>query len=202
MVNKLYIPVKVKGVDIEALMEKVEIEGKFGIVTTIQYLDDVNKLKDKYLVLGQVLGCNANCVVGKDVDAYLYIGTGLFHPTNLAYTVDKPVYILDPVQGRFYKLDEKYKDKYEKRKKGMLLRYFQSKKIGVIVSIKSGQNQMKKALEFKEKCGKEAYVFLCNNVQNLEDYNDIECWVNTACVRIIEDDFHMPMVNLRDVENL
>ena len=199
---KLYIPVKVKGVDIEALMEKVKIEGKFGIVTTVQYLDDVNKLKDKYLVLGQVLGCNANCALNADVDAYLYIGTGLFHPTNLAYIVDKPVYILDPVQGIFYKLDEKYKDKYEKRKKGMLLRYLQAKKIGIIVSIKSGQNQMNKALAFREKCGKEAYVFLCNNVQNLENYNDIECWVNTACVRIFEDDFHMPMVNLRDVESL
>ena len=82
----------------------------------------------------------------------------------------------------------------------MLLKYYHADKIGIIVSTKSGQNLLPRALRFQKNCGKKAYIFLCNNVNNLEDFQDIQCWVNTACVRILEDDFHVPMVNIRDVE--
>ncbi|MDP3729102.1 MAG: diphthamide synthesis protein [bacterium] len=199
----VYIPAKVKHAGIKELMSKVNIKEKFAIVSTIQFLDEVKELeKDGYKVLGQILGCNTVATKGTEVEAYLYIGTGKFHPLNLAFTSKKPVYILDPMTQEFTRITEQEVEKYEKKKKGMLLKYYNADKIGIIVSTKSGQNLLLRALKFKKTCGKKAYIFLCNNVNNLEDFQDIQCWVNTACVRIIEDDFHVPMVNIRDVENI
>jgi len=220
MADVVYIPAKVQNAGIDALMEKVNIPGTFAIVTTIQFLDEVNELKKKgYRILGQVLGCNitqavkeqrilgqvlgcniTQAVKEQDFDAYLYIGTGKFHPLNLAFRQEKSVFILDPLTREFSQVTAEEKQRYEKRRKGMLLKYYAAEKIGIIVSVKSGQNQIRRAVRFKEKCGKNAYLFLCENVQKLEDFPDIDCWVNTACVRIIEDDLNVPMVNIRDVE--
>tara|TARA_Y100000310_G_scaffold345776_1_gene469695 strand:+ start:107 stop:760 length:654 start_codon:yes stop_codon:yes gene_type:complete len=208
MPKVLYIPAKAKNVGIGELMSKVDIQGKFAIVSTVQFLDEVNLLKEKgYNVIGQILGCNIVSVLKstEDCDAYLYIGTGLFHPLNLTFRVDKPVYILDPMTQEFYKLDDALKEKYRRRQKGMLSRFYASERVGIIVSLKSGQNNMSRALHFKKKMEekypkKKFYVFFCENVGGLEDYNNIECWVNTACIRIFEDDLGVPMVNIRDLD--
>ena len=45
--------------------------------------------------------------------------------------------------------------------------------------------------------GKKVYLFLCNEVKGLDDFNFIDCWVNSACPRI-SDDFE-GMVNIRDL---
>jgi 2-(3-amino-3-carboxypropyl)histidine synthase len=208
MAKVYYVPGKVKNAGISELMRNVKIEGKFAIATTVQFLDEVKLLEDQgYKVIGQILGCNIANVLRdtKEVDAYLYIGTGLFHPLNLAFRMDKPVYILDPMTKEFYLLDEGHKDRYIRRKKGMLSKYYASTKIGIIVSSKSGQNNYPRALHFKKKFSelypdKKFYLFMCNNVMNLEDFNTIECWVNTACIRIFEDDWKVPIVNIRDVD--
>lgn len=197
----VYIPAKVKHAGIQGLMNLVHIKETFAIVTTIQFLDEVQRLeKQGYTVLGQILGCNTVSTRGSDIQAYLYIGTGKFHPLNLAFTSKKPVYILDPMTHEFTRITEQEVERYEKKRKGMLLKYYNADKIGIIVSTKSGQNLLNRALRFKRTCGKKAFIFMCNNVKNLEDFQDIQCWVNTACVRIFEDDFGVPMVNIRDVD--
>src|SRR5439155_142643 len=50
---------------------------------------------------GQLLGCDYHTatVVEGDVDGYLYIGTGDFHPLGVAILIDKPVIIADPERG-------------------------------------------------------------------------------------------------------
>ena len=206
MAKVVYIPAKVRNAGIKELMGLVKIEGSFGIVTTVQHLDEVKDLEG-YNVLGQVLGCNALVAMKENnVDNYLYIGSGMFHPLNLAFSVNKPVYVLDPLKRKFFKIDESLKQKYEGRKKGMLAKFYAANKVGVIVSIKSGQNNMNRALALEKKMKemypkKEVFMFLCDNVKDLENFPDIECWVNTACVRIFEDDLNVPLINIRDVEN-
>jgi len=198
----IYIPAKVRNAGIEKLMEKIKIKEPFAIVTTVQFLEEVEQLKDQgYVVLGQILGCNTNITKNTDVAAYLYIGTGKFHPLNLAFTSKKPVYILDPMTKECTRVTEQEVERFEKRKKGMLLKYYTAEKIGILVSTKSGQNLLPRALHFQKTCGKKAYIFLCNNITTtVQDFPDIECWVNTACVRIFEDDLGVPIVNIRDVE--
>ena len=199
----VYIPAKVKNVNIAEALKSVTIKEQFAIVTTVQFLDDVEKLRGLgYRVAGQILGCHTlqTKPYAQEVGAYLYIGTGKFHPLHLAFHGGKPVYTLDPTTGAFSCITEEEVKRYQNRKKGMLLKYYAAEKIGIVVSKKSGQNNLARALSFKKKSEKKAYIFLCDNVQKLEDFPDIECWVNTACVRLFEDDLGVPMVNIRDVE--
>ena len=64
---------------------------RIGLVTTIQHMHKLEEVKTflekkgkKAVICGQVLGCNASCTAGKDVDAFLYIGSGRFHPIGVA----------------------------------------------------------------------------------------------------------------------
>ena len=67
--------------NINTVLKKFKIKGKIGTITTIQYLDQVKKLKN-FIFGGQILGCNIKNAekINKKVDSFLYIGSGIFHP--------------------------------------------------------------------------------------------------------------------------
>lgn len=163
---------------------------RIGIVTTIQHLhriDDVVR-QTKGILAGQVLGCNASQAVkvNKNVDAFLFVGSGEFHPINVALKTGKPVWLWNPVSKNFGLLDEKLIEKYNKLKQGKLAKFMNSGKIGIIVSTKMGQKNLMRAYELLKKTDKEYYLFACDevNVSEFENFNFIEFWVNTACPRI------------------
>jgi len=71
-------------------------KGKVGLISSIQYLDQLKELNIKDSVYGGVvLGCNAdNAVKIKDkVDFYFFLGEGRFHAMNAAVKTEKEVYI-------------------------------------------------------------------------------------------------------------
>ncbi len=142
-------------------------------------------------VPGQILGCDTFIFPG-DYDAFLYIGDGKFHPTALLYSNKKPVYCYNPFTEKLDLLSENHLETLEKQKKGLLAKFFNSERIGILVSTKFGQNQSRTAEELRiklEKAGKEVFVFLADeiNFQSLENFNFVEVWINTACPRIVED---------------
>jgi len=62
-----------------------------------------------------------------------------------------------------------------------------------LITTKPGQNNLKKALELKSNDkykDKNFYFFLDDTVNfaELENFNFIDCWINTACPRIAFDD--------------
>lgn len=197
----IYLPAKSEHLNIQEQLKKIEIKEFFVIVTTIQYLDEVKQLKG-YKVAGQILGCNIEVINKHRADAYLYIGTGRFHPLILAYKTKKPVYTLDPHTSNFSQIKKEDIEVYDRKKKSAFLRYYNTNKIGILVSTKPGQYNLKKALQFQKNCKKQSYIFLCNNISNLENFPDIQCWVNTACPRIFEDDLGATIINLEDIEKL
>jgi diphthamide biosynthesis enzyme Dph1/Dph2-like protein len=80
---------------------------------------------------------------------------------------------------------KKIKRKNKPIERGFLIEYYD--KIGIIVSLKPGQNNfylVEKLKKKLEKLGKKVFVFLFDNIENLEDFNFIELWINTACPRI------------------
>ncbi len=194
----VYLPAKSEHLNIQEQLKKIKITESFVIVTTIQYLDEVKQLKG-YKIAGQILGCNTEVIKHSKAEAFLFIGTGRFHPLILAYRTKKLVYTLDPHTGNFSQIEKEDIEYFEKRKIGALLKYYNADKIGIIVSMKPGQYNLKKALQFQKKCKKKSYIFLCNNISNLENFPDIQCWVNTACPRIFEDDFGVSIVNIGDI---
>ena len=104
----LFIHAKAKS-DIKPVLSKVKIKGKIGLVSSIQYhhkLEEAQKIIKNSIIAGQVIGCDASsCIKIKDkVDSFLFIGTGRFHPIEIAIKTKKPVYIADPVSNKFDKI--------------------------------------------------------------------------------------------------
>ncbi|MDD5651504.1 MAG: diphthamide synthesis protein [Candidatus Nanoarchaeia archaeon] len=197
----LFIPAK-SNIDINEVLKKVNIKGKIGIVTTIQFLDQLKKINIKNSVIGgQILGCNVKNAekIKNKVDCFLYIGSGKFHPIYLAQKLKKPVYIANPNTNEFSKIDEAEIQDYEKKLKGKLNKFYTAKTYGILVSTKLGQSNLKKAEELRKKL-KNSYIFICNNINEneFENFRNIDIWINTACVRIEGKN----IINLEDLPKL
>ncbi len=142
---------------------------------------------------GQLLGCDYHTaeVVAEEVDGYLYIGTGEFHPMGVAFLTDKPIIIADPERGSARTLAD-LKDRILRQRFAAIARAKDAKTFGIIVSKKIGQVRMGMARDLKalaERHGLQASIFLMDLVSPdfLEGYH-VDAWVNTACPRIAIED--------------
>lgn len=204
-------------IEAKSTLGKVEFDTsglpkKVGIVTTIQYLSDMKKVVDflwkkeiKAVVAGQVLGCDASAAEkhSAEVDAFLYIGTGEFHPIGVALKVNKPVFVLHPESMVMKRLNDDDIERIKKKKKGMLAKFHTSNKIGVLVTTKKGQSTVQASMDSIKTLeeafpDKRFYLFLGETLDfaELDNFNFIECWVNTMCPRIMED------INVLNVEDI
>ncbi len=146
------------------------------------------KLKKTFKILGfsQILGCSELKTSAK---AILLLGEARFHALNLALSSGKEVYIFDNHSISKITLEEI--EKLRKQEKGKYLKYLTSSKIGILVSFKSGQENLELALKLKKEIetkGKTPYFFLADNINapELENF-PIELWINTACSGISSD---------------
>lgn len=200
-VKTVFIPAKAKDINLKVL-DKLKIkEKKIGLISAIQYIDYLEKAKEileekghKVSIAGQMVGCNASNALKLKVDAFVFIGSGEFHPLELS-KITKEIYLVNPFSGKVSKFSKEDLKKLENKQKGKIKKYLMANKIGILVSTKPGQEHLKNAIYFAENCGKEAYIFLANDIDNLEDFNNIDVWVNTACPRIGGKN----IVSMRDV---
>ena len=157
---------------------------------------------------GQLLGCDYHTatVVEGDVDGYLYIGTGDFHPLGVAILIDKPVIIADPERGTARDLKE-VRDRVLRQRHAAIVRAQDARVFGIIVSKKIGQARMGMATDLKalaEKHGRQANLFLMDLVapELLQGYR-VDAWVNTACPRIAIEDilqYKQPILTPQEFE--
>ncbi|MEM4266943.1 MAG: diphthamide synthesis protein, partial [Candidatus Nanoarchaeia archaeon] len=75
--------------DIKGILKKVKIKGKVGLLTTAQHihqLKEAQKIIKNSIIGGQILGCNFKNAekIKNKVDCFLFIGSGDFHPLELA----------------------------------------------------------------------------------------------------------------------
>lgn len=187
-------------IDVMPIVKKAvkKLPKTIGLVTTIQHKHQLKEIKryleknkKKAIIAGQILGCNADAAkkIMKKVDAFLYIGSGEFHPLEAALETDKRVIIANPLSETVTEIKQKDIEDYRKRERGALIRFLSSDKIGILVSLKSGQNKLDEALELKKRLedkGKKAYIFVADmiNLDECENFPFIESWINTACPRI------------------
>jgi 2-(3-amino-3-carboxypropyl)histidine synthase len=195
---------------------------RLGVFTTIQFLKQMPRIKreleamgKEITIVGQTLGCRADAaqVVKTKVDAFIYIGSGQFHPTLVGMQVDHPVFCYNPVAGKLFPIDQESIDRFKKKRHAALVKYLSAERVGILISTKAGQsdnriNSPGRALKMKgvqelldraDKDNKTYYVFACEtlNPQSLEDFPFIQCWVNTACSRIVDD--KSDLCNLEDI---
>jgi 2-(3-amino-3-carboxypropyl)histidine synthase len=178
---------------------------KVGLCTTVQYLDQLKSIQKQIMgsiIGGQVLGCNVSKALGikNKVNAFLYIGTGKFHPLYIAIHSNKKVFTYNPHSKDFINISKEEIEKYQKRQRGALLKFLNSDVIGILVSIKPGQNKLKQSKLIKnklEKEGKKCYIFIGDQItkSELENFPFIQAWINTACPRLEED---MVLLNYQD----
>ena len=200
----------------------LKLPSRLGLVTTVQFIGQVKEVKsqlEKYgkkvflgkgkhtKYKGQVLGCDvqSSISVSDKVDAFFYIGSGLFHPIAISLKTKKDVFTFNQLTNKFSKVDRKEAEKINKRKKGSLLKFLSSKEIGVIVTTKPGQEQLKEAFELKKRFkDKNFYILIFDTIDfnQLENFPFVECFVNTACPRIALDDsikIGKAIINLEDI---
>ena len=156
----------------------------------------------KTVIGGHVLGCwtkNADKIANR-IDAFLFIGSGLFHPMAIK---GKPVYVLDIEKSKIEKSDSNL---FEKKRFAKIYKCREAKTFGIILSSKPGQRDIKKAFWAKkilEKKDKKAFVLIMSEIsdRNLMGMK-FDAYINTACPRICEDNFSRPMINAEDVDLL
>ncbi|MDP3066680.1 MAG: diphthamide biosynthesis enzyme Dph2 [Methanobacteriaceae archaeon] len=192
-----------------------------GLVTTTQHLnllDDVAQLLEKNgkkvqmgpgkgTLRGQVLGCNFSSARELSVDAFLYLGSGNFHPLGLKLSTSKPVIIADPYMNEARTIDE-FADRILRARFAKITRAMDAKKWGILVSSKEGQNRLEMARILKEKIedhGHEAYLILLENIRPelLMAFRDIDVFLVTACPRIAIDDaqiYEKPLITPHEME--
>lgn len=218
------IPVEYKEMRerIKIPLEKIRIkEKRIGLVSALQFLNSLKEVKEhlerngKIVKIGkgsnysgQILGCDTSSAkaIEKNVDAFLYIGSGQFHPLGLALKTEKPVYFLDVEKNRLEDLKE-IKERFLKQKYAAIGLAKDAKTFGILVSVKPGQLCLELAKEIKsklEKKGKKAYILVFNEIkpEKLEGL-DLDCYINTACPRIAIDnrtDFKRPILNPDELE--
>ena len=194
---------------------------KVGLVSTVQFLGllpDVQKTLEKAghqvstskpqlhaIKAAQLLGCDVTAIP-QDCDCVLYVGTGEFHPFGIGLTTfsQKPFFKLNPFSGNVEILSEKEIRKMQLKQQARIANFKAAKTIGILVTLKLGQNEMQgsvdKIKEKLEKEGKEVFVFIGDtlNPAEMENFPQIEAWVNTACPRMVDDQelYKKPIVNV------
>ena len=185
-------------------------EKRIGLLTTIQHMAVLHEVKEllgkagkRAEIGGQVLGCwfaNAEKIADR-VDAFLYVGSGRFHPLGVK---GKKIYALDIERQKVEEVDTAA---LEKRRWANIYNAKDAVTFAVLVTTKKGQNELlAKADEIKkqiESSGRSAFVVVLNEINDTSLLGiKADAFVNTACPRIVEDHFSKPIVNAEDVEKV
>ena len=207
----IYIEVKATvSVDkaVEQALPLLTKHAKIGLATSVQHLQTLSHAKailvrnGKAVVIGdsgqlsypgQVLGCNYSNVksIANQVDAFLFIGGGLFHALGVALSTSKPTVVADPYDNRAFSVDIEAQKIIKQRWAG-IEEAFKAKTFGVFIGLKPGQKKVDLALKVKalaEKHGCDAYLFAAREItpETLLEFPSVDAYVNTACPRISLD---------------
>jgi 2-(3-amino-3-carboxypropyl)histidine synthase len=197
---------------------------KVGIVTIAQHIHTlqdivgfletngktphVGKGDNRTFTPGQVLGCNTSSAksIAEEVNAFLFVGTGNFHPLAVALSTGKSVIVADPVT-REVRTVEELKDKVLKQRFGAIELAKHAKSFGIILSTKVGQRRKRVAYDVEQtlrEYGKRPVIVEMDLVipERLDAFR-FDSWVSTACPRLAIDDiaaFSKPVLTPFELE--
>ncbi len=203
------------------------LEGKkIGLVTTAQHLHTLETVQkilqqhglepfitegdERITSKGQILGCNfsTGTKLVEQVDCFLFIGSGTFHPVGLLMSTKKPVIAADPYTNTVKKQEiEDMKNNMLRQRYGAILSCRSARRYGILVGLKRGQQRIKQAYEIQqmlEAAGKLSLLITQAEFSptSLQGF-DLDCYVSTACPRIAIDDYlqyKKPMITPVELE--
>lgn len=225
----LYIHASID-VDVDRLVEAIipELEGykRVGLATTVQHIHQIEEIKEKLAdktvegligggsgvtpLDGQILGCSYRTVIAVkgEVDAYLYVGGGKFHPTGIVMSTGKPVIVANPYNGEVSRITESDLMDIAKRRMAAISVSKEATVFGILVSSKPGQSRLGEAELLAVKlaeAGKIPVVLYLDEIrpEHVNNYTEPEVLVNTACPRIAIDGISgidRPMLTVNELE--
>jgi len=190
---------------VEQALPYLEWYKKIGLVTTVQHMHELNAIqkilgekaqigrhgpRTKYD--GQIQGCDFTSATSMEADAYLYIGSGNFHPLGVALATGKPVIIADTALGNIRVL-AKEREKFLRQRFAAIEACRDARTFGILISTKPGQYRSVLAGTIErllKKHRKDCITIAARNIKP-EDLLGIsvDAYVNTACPRIAMDDY-------------
>ena len=213
-------------VDIAESVKRVAgtLPSRIGLLASVQYVGLISKAKEilesegktvfvgrgdsRICYPGQVLGCNCSAAVAvqDEVDCYLFLGEGDFHPLAATFGVERKVVILNPITGEVRSVDD-VKDRILRRRFAAIELARPAEKYLVIVCGKIGQyrpTEVERISGLLREAGKEVYTLVTDEVspQTLIPFK-VDAYVNTACPRIAMDDsvrYAHPMLTIPEAE--
>jgi 2-(3-amino-3-carboxypropyl)histidine synthase len=198
----IFIPARINSAINTKKISELKLPKEIAIAYSIQYKEIAEEIKNilakthKITSLIQILGCSKP-LFSKETKAILLISSGKFHAISIAAETNLPVYVLESDELR--KISEEEVTSLQKKKKAAYMRFLNSEKLGILVSTKPGQENLKTAISVKNKLKKKSYLFISNNIdiREFENFNDINSWLNTACPRM---DFDSSICNIEDLD--
>lgn len=209
---------------LEKNLDYLKPYNNIALLTTIQFKSILNPAKEflensgKKVIFsknlrnnepGILLGCDQSAALPmeKDVDCFLYIGSGKFHPLGLALKTEKPVLSLNMETQELVDY-EKEVNKLRKIKAFHIEQAKESNNFGILVSTKPGQSFPDKAIsvknQLKEK-GKNAWLLVMSEITESKLLGlKIQVLVNCTCPRI-QEDFSLlkkPILNPEDINQI
>jgi 2-(3-amino-3-carboxypropyl)histidine synthase len=209
--NVLFVEVRLD-YDITGILQSAldRLGPRVGLVTTVQHVHQLKVLKEwlegkgrmaiigrgdrRVKNAGQVLGCNVTAAssIKDQVDQFLYLGSGDFHPLAVSLATGKPVIVLDPLMQEVRDV-EQLKDRILRQRHGAISLASEARSFGIIISSKPGQQR--KALADRLKAmilgkGRKAFLIVMDNVtpDQLMAFQ-LDAFVSTACPRLAIDDY-------------
>ncbi|MEM3852269.1 MAG: diphthamide synthesis protein, partial [Methanomassiliicoccales archaeon] len=155
----------------------------------------VTVVGDSRLALpGQVLGCDYTAAkrMENDVDCFLFLGDGDFHPLGLSLCTSKPVIAASPSDGSARAYAE-LRERFLRQRYAAIELASKSRSFGILVSFKVGQRRpgVPEALLTEIRgSGRDAFLIHTNVISPdlIGSYN-LDAYVCTACPRIAIDDY-------------
>lgn len=202
--------------------EKIDKFQKIGIITSIQFVHTVPKVKEFLEGMGkevfthkalqhegQILGCHlvAATAIEDKVDCFLCITAGKFYGLGLVLKTDKPALCMDLERNEIYSLEDE-KKRIQKVIEWNKIAVKDANNVGLIISWKPGQLKsaqapfdLKKRLERE---GKNVFVLGMDEVtpEKFEGLK-LDALVNFGCPRIGIDDlerYRIPVVNAVELD--
>ncbi len=204
----------------------VELPQKVCMATDVQFISQLSFLKKQLEAAGktvsvvkgahakyggQILGCSHIKLEFPAADAFFYVGDGLFHPKALLLGSEKDVYIYNPFSKDFRKLPHSEAELIKRHEKAAVTKFLHSERVGVLISTKAGQAGVQASSgvinSLEKKFPEKKFYHLAFDTldfSQLENFPFIECFVSTACPRLIDDyeKFPKPVVNMTEILKL
>ena len=198
-------------------------ESRIGLIASVQHIQSIDtacnilsehfqcavgKGDDRVVYPGQVLGCNFSSAESVEADAYLFIGSGDFHPLGAAISTGKEVIVADPYSGKIREVSEA-RDRMLRKRFAAITAASDAEIFGILAGTKIGQWRIKEATRMKEmaeKHGKKGYILSMNflSPEALKAFK-VDAWVSTACPRIALDEsarYELPILTPPEFEIL